>query len=203
MKDSIFKYFSLFFKGLIYIRYRLSEYIFSRSKKYIINWGEGTYGIPNIVCFDNVSKLFVGNYCSMADKVNILLGANHKHKAVPTYPISKIDNNLYPKDANIKGDVTIGNDVWIGYGATIIGPAIIGDGAIIGAGSVINRDVPAYSIVMGVPGQILRYRFNEDQIQKLLEIKWWNWDIEKIKKNVDLLYDEDINKFIEKFYGEK
>lgn len=204
LKKILFKYFSFIFKFVQYFNYRYDEYIFYRSKnRHVLKFGIGSYGLPKILSFDNVSKLSVGNYCSIAEHVTFLLGSNHKHKAVPTYPICNIDNNFSPKDANIKGDVFIGNDVWIGYGATIIGQVTIGDGAIIGAGSVINRDVPAYSIVMGVPGQILRYRFNEDQIQKLLEIKWWNWDIEKIKKNKDILYDEDINKFIDKFYGEK
>lgn len=202
MQEFLFKYFSVFFKGIVFLKYKSKEFLFYRSRKHIKYWGVGTYGCPSIVSYDGISKLSVGKYCSMADNVSILLGSNHKHKAVPTYPICNIDNNFSTKDANIQGDVFIGNDVWIGYGATIIGPVSIGDGAIIGAGSVINRDVSAYSIVMGVPGQILRYRFSEDQIQKLLEIKWWNWNTDKIKNNIKLLYAEDINKFIDKFYGE-
>jgi acetyltransferase-like isoleucine patch superfamily enzyme len=80
-----------------------------------------------------------------------------------------------------KGDIVIGNDVWIGYEAVIMPGVHIGDGAIIGTRAVVTKDVPPYAIVGGVPTQIIKNRFNDPTIQMLLKIKWWNWDIQKIK----------------------
>lgn len=191
---------SLFFKAIIYTGYRKEEYIFSRSKKYITSWGEGSYGCPRVTCFDGVSKLNVGKYCSFSDRVSILLGSNHKLDCVTSYPYSRIDQNKTPEETNEKGDVFIGNDVWVGYGVTIIGRGRkIGDGAIIGAGAVVVNDIPPYSLAVGVPAKVVKYRFSEKEIEELLKIKWWDWDIEDVKKAAPDLYDKDINNFIEKY----
>jgi virginiamycin A acetyltransferase len=86
-----------------------------------------------------------------------------------------------------RGDVIIGNDVWIGYGATILSGVIIGDGAIIGAGAVISKSIEPYSIMVGNPAKLIKKRFSNKTIKFLNEIKWWNWDIDKIKRNIHLL----------------
>lgn len=91
--------------------------------------------------------------------------------------------------------------MWIGDRVLIIGDVTIGNGAVIGAGSVITKDIPPYAIVVGNPARIIKYRFDENQIQKLLKIKWWNWDIHKIKHNKDW-FNKDIDEFINKFYKE-
>jgi serine acetyltransferase len=96
-----------------------------------------------------------------------------------------------------KGVVNIGNDVWIGDGVTIVGELTIGDGTIIGACSVVAKDVPPYAIVAGNPIKIIRYRFTEEQIKKLLDIKWWEWEHPLIRERIkDFL---DINIFITKY----
>lgn len=190
---------SLFFKPIIYLGYKKEDYIFSRSKKFINSWGCGSYGCPRITCFDDVSKLTVGKYCSFADRVSILLGANHKLNCVTTYPYCKIDKNKTVEDSSEKGDVIIGNDVWVGYGATIIGEVKIGDGVIIGAGAVVVNDIPPYAVAVGVPAKVIKYRFEEKQIEELLKIKWWDFDFEKIKNISNDLYNKDINNFIDKY----
>lgn len=189
----------LFFKVIIYIGYKKEDYIFSRSKKFINSWGVFSYGTPRVACFDGVSKLTVGKYCSFADKVSILLGSNHKLNCVTTYPYCKIDNTKILQDTNERGNVTIGNDVWVGYGATIIGEVKIGDGAIIGAGAVVVKDIPPYAVAVGVPAKVVKYRFTEKEIEELLKIKWWDFDFEKIKNISNDLYGKDVNNFIEKY----
>lgn len=104
-----------------------------------------------------------------------------------------MDGKSYPQ----KGDINIGNDVWIGYNATIMGGVTVGDGAIIATNSTVVRDVEPYSIVGGNPAAEIKKRFSEDIIAKLLKLKWWNWEIEKITENVQSLAGNDIRKLIE------
>ena len=103
-----------------------------------------------------------------------------------------MDGKDYPK----KGDINIGNDVWIGYNATIMAGVTIGDGAIIATNATVTKDVEPYSIVGGNPAREIKKRFANDVISKLLKLKWWDWDIEKISKNIQKLTDnkfDDLN----------
>ena len=88
----------------------------------------------------------------------------------------------------------IGNDVWVGMNVIIMRGVTIGDGAVIAAGSVVTADVEPYSIAGGIPAKHIRYRFSKEIIESLLEIRWWDWPEEKIRKNVHLFYD--IENFI-------
>jgi virginiamycin A acetyltransferase len=94
------------------------------------------------------------------------------------------------------GDIHVGSDVWIGTGVLILSGVQIGDGAIIASRSVVTRDIPPYAIAAGVPAKPIRYRFDNDTINQLLEIKWWNWSDEKIREYIDLLSSPDIKIFI-------
>ncbi|MGE0090877.1 MAG: CatB-related O-acetyltransferase [Bacteroidales bacterium] len=147
-------------------------------------------------------KLIIGKFCMIASDVKFIMnGANHLTNAITAYPFAifgkgwekAMDGKSYPQ----KGDINIGNDVWIGYNATIMAGVTIGDGAIIATNSTIVKDVEPYSIVGGNPAIEIKKRFTEDKIAKLLELKWWNWDIEKITKNVQNLVDNDLSKIIE------
>ncbi|MDP1844571.1 MAG: CatB-related O-acetyltransferase [Sediminibacterium sp.] len=150
--------------------------------------------------FDFVGdKLIIGKFCMIASDVKFIMnGANHLTNALTTYPFaifgngweSAMENKAYPQ----KGNINIGNDVWIGYNATIMAGVTIGDGAIIATNSTVIKDVEPYSIVGGNPAKEIRKRFSEEVIVKLLELKWWNWDIEKITKNIQYLTDNEISK---------
>lgn len=152
--------------------------------------------------FDFVGdKLIIGKFCMIASDVKFIMnGANHLTDSLTTYPFAIFGNGWenamegksYPK----KGDINIGNDVWIGYNATIMAGVTIGDGAIIATNSTVTKDIEPYTIVGGNPAKEIRRRFSEDVVKKLLELKWWNWDIEKITKNIQNLTDNKIEKLI-------
>ena len=163
--------------------------------------GDHTYGKPRVVSRGEKASLKIGKYCSISTHVVIFLGSEHRTDWISTYPFpllwetaKSISGHPYSK-----GDVIIGSDVWIGYNATILSGVTIGDGAVIGTGSVVSGDVPPYAIVAGNPAQIIRYRFGDETIQKLLEIKWWDWPDEKVKENVRLICSDSIDEFIKKF----
>lgn len=88
--------------------------------------------------------------------------------------------------------IIVGNDVWIGANVVLLPGVYIGNGAIIAAGAVVTHDIEPYSIVGGVPAKKIRYRFEHDVIEKLQEIQWWNWDVEKIEDNIEMFYQPEI-----------
>lgn len=147
-------------------------------------------------------KVTIGKFCSIADDVKILPGGNHQLvDRVSTYPFkAKMLEQGLLDDIATKGNVTIGNDVWIGTNVVILSGVNIGNGAIVGAGAVISKDVPDYAIVVGNPGKIVKFRFSNDTIDKLLNLKWWEWPDEKIKTALPDFYN-DVDKFLEKYYG--
>ena len=171
----------------------------------ILEVGSHTYGKISIGDNDNTQKVIIGDYCSIAPNVRIIL-RNHRHDTVSTYPFD--DFSLFYTDKSVeesahvtknKGIVKIGNDVWIAENATILPGVKIGDGAVIGNGAVVTKDVPDYAVVGGVPAKIIKYRFNQEQIKKLKKIAWWKWPEEKIGENLDKIVNSNIDKFIEKF----
>jgi len=101
-----------------------------------------------------------------------------------------------PGELPYKGDTVVGNDVWIGYEAVIMPGVHVGDGAIIAAKSVVVGDVAPYTIVGGNPAKLIRQRFSDEAIQALLEVAWWNWDIEKITRNLEKIVAADIEALI-------
>jgi acetyltransferase-like isoleucine patch superfamily enzyme len=153
-------------------------------KKYEI--GEFTYGSPKVMTYGTNGKLKIGKFCSIAEGVKIFLGGEHKTKNISTYPFKEMLKIGTVSTEFSRGDVTIGNDVWIGYGAIILSGVTIGNGSVIGAGSVINKSVDPYSIVVGNRGEVIKKRFNEKTIKTLNESQWWDWDIKKIAKNINL-----------------
>jgi acetyltransferase-like isoleucine patch superfamily enzyme len=164
--------------------------------------GLGTYGRPEIFYYDAGATLKIGNYCSIAPGVKILLGGEHHVEYVTTYPFSLSLNeakNLsgYPYG---KGNVIIGNDVWIGQDAMILSGVRIGDGAVIGARCVARRDVAPYSVVAGDPARHIKFRFSQEAIDALLEIAWWDWPASEIEKAWPLLQSPDVDKFIAQYY---
>jgi len=159
--------------------------------------GRGSYGHPKIIRWGSETKLKIGNYCSIADDVVILLGGEHHAEWITTFPFNvlMLEFNHISDSPNTKGDIIIGNDVWLGYGSIIRSGVTIGDGAVIGAGAVVAKDIEPYAIVAGNPVQLIRKRFDDETIKWLLEIKWWDWPEEKIVRFVPLMLSADIEKF--------
>lgn len=135
-------------------------------------------------------KLIIGKFCQIATDVRFIMnGSNHALNGISTYPF-KVFGEAWkeaPLEMINKGDTIIGNDVWFGNSATIMPGVKIGDGAIIGTGSLITKDVEPYTIVGGNPGKVIRKRFDDDVIDFLLRLSWWNWPIEKITDNIQLI----------------
>ena len=178
-----------------YIKEKKHPYYMCDNKKYKkFPIGSYTYGKPKI--YASEKSISIGSFCSIADGVTIYSGAEHHHEWVSAYHFSAKFN--CKECSTTKGNITIGNDIWIGDGALILSGVTIGDGAVIAARAVVVKDVKPYSIVGGNPAKHIKFRFNEIQINQLLKIKWWNWDIEKIKNNFDLILNNDIDKFIKK-----
>lgn len=168
-----------------------------------MNVGRHTYGHEHITVhhWGEPTELRIGAFCSIADRVHIFLGGNHRTDWVSTYPFAEFVKT-WPQAQGIeghpatKGNVVIGNDVWIGSGATIMSGVTVGDGAVLGAESCVTRDVAPYAIVAGNPACEIRRRFDEGTIGKLLELRWWEWSDERIGANVDLMSSTDIERFV-------
>jgi acetyltransferase-like isoleucine patch superfamily enzyme len=168
------------------------------------NIGDYTYGTPTIITYGKPAKLTIGKFCSIARGVKIVLDGEHRSDWVTTYPFTSSNVQIYYPwypgakkiDSFTNGNVIIGNDVWVGMDVTILSGSQIGDGAVIGAGSVVASVIQPYSINIGNPCKMTRLRFYEYQIQKLMEIQWWDWPEEKIKKFASLLCSGKIDEFI-------
>lgn len=149
-------------------------------RDYTTIWG------PNTNFYGNIS---IGSFCSIANNVSFFENS-HNPKNLTTYFIFK---NLFKEGREeiiSKGQIRIGSDVWIGSGVTILSGVKVGSGVVIAANSVVNTDLPPYSICAGTPAKVLKYRFEEKMVKKLLVLKWWYWDINKILKNRQLFEGE-------------
>lgn len=171
--------------------------------EHIMSIGKHTYGTNNLRIFytDSGAKFQIGNFCSISDNLNIYLGGNHRTDWVTTYPFGHINQHIFNNfdgrgHPSTKGDIIIGNDVWIGSNVTIMSGVIIGDGSIIANNSHVVKNIEPYSVVGGNPAKLIKYRFTPEQIEKLLEIKWWFWDDEKINNFTPLLCNSNIDEFI-------
>jgi len=151
-------------------------------------------------------QLIIGKFCSIASDVKFIMnGGNHRTDWLTNYPFPVFGNgweSALPDAWPFKGNTVIGNDVWFGYGATIMPGIKIGDGAIIGTQSVVTRDVSPYSIVGGNPAQEIRKRFEDSMIEDLLNIRWWDWDIQKITRHLQAICGADIEALRQAFDSE-
>ena len=146
----------------------------------------------------NKDKLVIGKFCSIACGAKFLFNsANHRLQSLSTYTFPLFYEE-WEQEMNLteawdnKGDIIIGNDVWIGYEAVILAGVTIGDGAIIGTGAVVTKDVPPYTIVGGVPAKPIRKRFSDEDIAVLLELKWWDWSVDKISDSIQYIQSGNI-----------
>lgn len=141
-------------------------------------------------------RLIIGKFCSIASDVKFIMnGGNHRTDWFTNYPFPVFGNGwerAMPDSWPNKGDTVIGNDVWIGYGAMLMPGVQVGDGAIIATGSVVTRNVEPYAIVGGNPAALIRKRFDDAVIQELLQIRWWDWDIQTITRHLPAICSGDL-----------
>ncbi|GLI56640.1 hexapeptide transferase [Propionigenium maris DSM 9537] len=140
-------------------------------------------------------RLRIGKFCSIGSGAAFIMAGNqgHNHRWISTYPFA--GKREFPRAVDgfqRAGDTVVGNDVWIGAEAVIMPGVMIGDGAVIGSRALVTKDVEAYSIVGGNPAKEIKKRFRHREIEMLLEIKWWEWDVETIDENMDYICSDDI-----------
>ena len=163
--------------------------------------GDYSYGHPKVRFSETGAKLRMGRYCSIADKVEILLGGDHRLDYATTYPFTALPG-LWPSARGLegshatKGDVTIGHDVWMGSGCMILSGTTIGHGAVIGARTVVTRDVPAYGIVAGNPGRLIRIRFPDEVVARLMAAAWWDLPREEVVPLIPLLQSNRVEELL-------
>jgi acetyltransferase-like isoleucine patch superfamily enzyme len=171
-------------------------------RRYGYEVGEFSYGRPKVRFPESGRKLTIGRYCSIADKVEILLGGNHRIDWATTYPFSALPE-VWPSAPRTEayhtshGDVVIGHDVWLGSGAMILSGVTVGNGAVVAAHALVTKDVPPYAIVGGNPARVIRYRFDEPTIAALLESAWWDLPREQVADLVPLLQSDRIPELVE------
>lgn len=189
--------------------------------------GEFSYGVPKIFAGGNrrSGRLIMGRYCSIAAGVTIFLGGDHRTDWVTTYPFGAVDPKARRLLASLSlaeeraqasaadaqpagpangrasrtsaGDVVIGNDVWIGRYVSILSGVTVGDGAVLAAHAVVTRDVAPYAMVAGNPARQKKLRFTEEQIARLLRVRWWDWPQDVIEQHYGLLLSPDVDAFLD------
>ncbi len=171
--------------------------------------GKNTYGPePQIMGVKEIARgSKIGNYCSIADNLQFICKGTHMTNWVTTYPFNEIwGMNIPLYEINgIKGKagdlppaspIIIGNDVWIASNVKIKQGVTIGDGAVLATECFVTKDIPPYAIVGGNPAKIIKYRFTQEQISNLLEIKWWEWSDIAVREAAPLLASENVDEFI-------
>lgn len=148
-------------------------------------------------------KLIIGKFCAIAKGVTFIMnGANHKISGLSTYPFQIFGygwEKVMPAldDLPLKGDTVVGNDVWLGYESLVMPGVRIGDGAIVAARSVVTSNVPPYAVVGGNPARVIRERFTQETVEKLLAIAWWDWPADKITRNLKHIVGADVKALID------
>jgi len=150
--------------------------------------------------FDFVGdRLKIGKFCALAQGTTFIMsGANHAMTGFSTYPFNIFQNGweetFDPATIfdHLKGDTLVENDVWFGTNAVVMPGVTICSGAIIGAHAVVASDVPPYSVVVGNPAQVVKLRFDEATIERLLEIAWWDWPLERISRHLNAIRGADL-----------
>ena len=149
--------------------------------------GKYTYGTINVLNWGEGQELKIGNYCSIAQEVMFILNADHYTNHISTFPF-KVKCMEEQCEGISKGDIIVDDDVWFGYRSTIMSGVHIGQGGVIAAGAVVTNDIPPYAIAGGVPAKVIKYRFSEDIVKKLLKLDYSKLSKEQIEENLQELY---------------
>ena len=159
----------------------------------LVEVGNASYGELHVISFANKCRLYIGNYVSIAQEVVFLLDVEHRLDCISTYPFKVKTVKLCKAEAFGKGDIIVDDDVWIGYRAIILSGVHLGKGAIIAAGAVVTKDVPPYAIVGGNPAKVIKYRFDKNIIDKLMEFDFEKLENDFVKENIDRFYESIDN----------
>nr|WP_102782474.1 CatB-related O-acetyltransferase [Thalassospira sp. GB04J01] len=167
-----------------------------------VSVGRHSYGLKkNMVAGASIdAQLNVGSYCSIGPDVLFLCKVDHPLDFPSTFPFKTLlwNTDKGNKDAITKGSISLGHDVWIGARAIVLSGVKIGTGAVVAAGAIVTKDVPPYAIVGGNPARLIRKRFDDDKIEKLLETRWWELNDEDLKEKETLLYG-NVQNFLDAF----
>ena len=156
-----------------------------------VSVGKYTYGEIEALIFNKKYRLNIGSFCSIGPHVTFVVSAEHNYKNVSSFPFrAKCFTRDIMADGIGKGNITIGDDVWIGCNSTILSGVTIGQGAVVAAGTVVDKNIPPYAIVGGVPAKIIKYRFSNEIIERLVSLDYSCWSIEDFKKYENELYTE-------------
>lgn len=165
--------------------------------------GRGTYGTPEILTYGHKKKPHIGSFCSIADKVTIdLYGEHPHHETLSTYPFHVYLGGGVAGFTGTKGPVVIGSDVWLCRDSHILSGVTIGDGAIIGAHTVVSKDVPPYSVVVGNPQRVVRYRYTPGDVERLLKLRWWDQEVEVLARCIPSIQCGDLDELEKIICGE-
>jgi acetyltransferase-like isoleucine patch superfamily enzyme len=177
----------------------------------IMECGSHTYLAASVITRYTIplNKIKVGRFCSIAQNVKFIGANNHHHEWITSFPLELITNyqNNIDIHLNQPKDISIGNDVWIGDGATIMPGTHIADGCVIGTNSLVTKSTQSYGVYGGNPAKLIKFRFNNEIISRLLEILWWKGNDEFILANASIIFSEPtlenldkLNESIKKFF---
>ena len=164
---------------------RVSEFCRFAEKSDVRNSTIGDYS--TIGRYSKITHTDIGKFCAISWDCTInAVSHPYNHLSIHAFPYVPHAGNFVQKRIQEHKRVLIGNDVWVGANSVIMPGVKVGDGAVIGANAVVTKDVPPYAIVGGVPAKIIKYRFSDEIILKLIELKWWNLDTAIIKDNIEV-----------------
>ena len=173
-------------------------------------FGSGSYLVGGRLTANG--HVLIGNYCSMGEGIELKISRDHSMNYATTYPFDVITRAGVYRPYTESGaahemigktkrkQIVVGSDVWLGDHVTIMGGSKIGTGACIGTNALVSGEIPPYAVAVGVPARVIKYRFTPEIVKKLLAIKWWHWDVNKIHDNYELM--KDVEAFCDKFYPE-
>lgn len=202
---------NLTYRFCFYLKnWRLLVRRFLFRQRLAVEVGRHSYGVPALRWWGERVNLRIGAFCSIACDVTIFLGGNHRTDWISTFPFLAFKRwnrgahsdmfarwkNRIDSDGHLstRGDVVIGNDVWLGEGCTILSGVHVGDGAVVATRAVVTKDIPPYAIVAGNPARVVGERFTQAEIDRLLELRWWDWDDAAILGKLDVLQSAFVSK---------
>jgi acetyltransferase-like isoleucine patch superfamily enzyme len=171
----------------------------------LLEVGAFSYGIHHLDIHQyrgSENRVIIGRYCSIGPNVTLICGGNHPTAWVSTYPFRakwQMTGAFGDGMPSSRGPIEIGSDVWIGTGATVLSGVSIGHGAVVAAGALVTRSVPAYAIVAGNPAVVVRLRFAEHIVHRLLESRWWDSEPDQLRQFVDCLSSDRAEEFLNRW----